>query len=182
MGKRETWREWIVMVTQAIQLSLVLLALLLSAWLGESSPSWRQMPSITHIQTECVLPVCGGWQCGSVRLNARHHCPLCSFLMIFSSPFRVPRLPPGVCDQLLSNLSKLGDLPRPLPSAISTLPSLSSRDSYFYSCVLQKQEQIRFCAHQHFQGPTAEDWEGKRCNPITHLDTRWITASDWHRL
>lgn len=132
------WREWIVMVTQAIQLSLVLLALLLSAWLGESSPSWRQMPSITHIQTECVLPVCGGWQCGSVRVNARHHCPVCSSSL-------VPSMFP-VClqefDLLLSNprlwknlviyldLSLLLSLlfPPSLPMAVIFIP-LSSRSN-----------------------------------------------------
>lgn len=53
-GKRKTWTTWIFMVTQAIQLSLDLLALLLSGWLGDSSPSWRHKPSITRVQKQTL--------------------------------------------------------------------------------------------------------------------------------
>lgn len=42
-------------VTQAIQLSLVLLALPLSVRLGDSDPSWKHMLSITHLQKNSRL-------------------------------------------------------------------------------------------------------------------------------
>ncbi len=65
----------------------------------------------------------------------------------------------------------------------SSLPAcLPSYGGYFYSFVLRKREQIKFWAHQHFQGPTAAEWEGKHWNPITQLDTLLITGYDWYRL
>lgn len=60
--RREKGDEWVSTFTQAIQLSLVFLPLLLSGWLGDNSPSWKHMPSITHKQNRCVFSVCSVWQ------------------------------------------------------------------------------------------------------------------------
>lgn len=55
--QRETHGQGGYLVTHAIQLCLVLLLLLPFGWLGDSSPSWRHMPSITQVykQIWCLL-------------------------------------------------------------------------------------------------------------------------------
>lgn len=56
----------------------------------------------------------------------------------------------------------LNELPGVGSLLLSLLPTLSLPNaSYFYSFVLRKQAQIKFWAHQHFQGPTAAEWQGK---------------------
>lgn len=182
------------MVTQAIQLSLILLTLLLSGWLGDISPSWRHMPSITHIQKQkrCVFSVC--WQFWLARVNTQSgqiplQCfPACPAPSVSSlSPFVVSASwsltwrSPSLASKNLNDLPGVEERTL-LCYLYSSLPAcLSSYGGYFYSFVLRKQGQIKFWAHQHFQGPTAAEWEGERWNPIPQLDTLLITGSDWYR-
>lgn len=106
----------------------------------------------------------------------------------------VPVCPSAV--SLLLDLSLLGLPPAVWPGALqpsppwtwmsylewallllSLLPPLSLPNaSYFYSFVLRKQVQIKFWAHQHFQGPAAAEWQGKHWNTISRLDTLFIAV------
>lgn len=180
----------------------------LSSWASSSSRSVSQgdwetavpagdtcRPSHTYKNNRCAFSVCSVWQFGPARVNNRQNrrislrcfpvCPSPPFFSSPRSPFAVLAscsltwcFPP-VASKNLNDLPGVDSLCYLYPSLPACLPSYGG---YFYSFVLRKQEQIKFWAHQHFQGPTAAEWEGKHWNPIAQLDTLLITGYDWYRL
>lgn len=111
------------MFTKAGQQRLILLPLFLLGRLGDNSPSWRHIPSITHKKKNCVSSVCSKlqiWQTTGTAFLLMHPLQFSSrvpsvCLLEFDLVHSDPRLPKNPGWLTWSGLF----------SAISTLPSLS---------------------------------------------------------
>lgn len=120
-------KEQILMFTQAIQLNFAVLLRLLSERLGDSSPNWRHMPSITHKNESCA---CSMWRLRLARLNSSQsthlffHCiPVCPFSLFFPSLLACwpPAVRPGAF-HLLPPILLMTYLDCILPSISPLLP------------------------------------------------------------
>lgn len=170
----------------------------LSSWALSSSCSFSQddwetavpagdtcRPSHTYTNKRRVFSVCSVWQFWLAWVDNSQSRNICSpsflavhlFLHLLPVLCRTPAVWPGAF--YLLSPKNLNDLPGLAIAPPLFPPCLSSFSGYFYSFVLRKQEQIMFWAHQHFQGPTAAEWEGRHGNPIAQLDTLLTPRSDW---
>lgn len=144
------------MFTKAGQQRLIFLPLFLLGWLGDNSPSWRHMPSIAHFKKTAYLLSAANYS-SNKRVNNGNCFPI---LASSSVPFScslclLPGVWPGAFRPSLSQKSWTTHLEWTLFCYLySSLPlGLPPHGGYFYSFVLRKQVQIKFWAHQHFQGP-----------------------------